>query len=159
MDFSAHLRGDGYVVGDDQNPANTSQSFSGLTGRAIPESEFDWHYPLVNNLSIGRIFLDPTTNFIISPNGGNSFKIPNEDSQEINLSDSNIFDPNRFSGYDRVESGPRINYGLKGGFYSQGEGNITFLAGQNYRTDTSYKYPAFVPDRCRRFPGAWPDRR
>lgn len=143
LDFSTHLRGDAYAVGDNVNPSDTTQDFSGVTGRAIPEAEADWSYPLINDLGVSRFFLEPVTNFIISPNGGNSFKIPNEDSQEVDLSDLNIFDPNRFSGYDRVESGPRVNYGFKGGLYGQDRGNVTFLFGQNYRTDTSYKYPEF----------------
>ena len=40
--------------------------------------------------------------------------IPNEDSQDIEFSDDNLFDDNHFSGYDRVEGGARVNYGVRG---------------------------------------------
>lgn len=36
----------------------------------------------------------------------------NEDSQSLIFDESNVFDHNRFAGYDRLDQGSRINYGL-----------------------------------------------
>ncbi|MFN3510859.1 MAG: LPS-assembly protein LptD, partial [Tsuneonella troitsensis] len=37
---------------------------------------------------------------------------PNEDARAIDLEDSNLFSLNRFPGYDRIEDGPRVTYGV-----------------------------------------------
>jgi LPS-assembly protein len=38
--------------------------------------------------------------------------LPNEDSRAIELEDISLFDLNRFPGYDRVEDGSRLTYGI-----------------------------------------------
>ncbi|MBD3661022.1 MAG: LPS-assembly protein LptD, partial [Arenibacter algicola] len=77
--------------------------------------------------------LEPIAQVVVSPYGGNSFKMPNEDSQDFDFNDTNLFSANRFTGYDRVESGPRANYGVKWGVYGDGGGSTSVLFGQSYR--------------------------
>lgn len=132
FEFNTSLRGDGYFVDDvpeDATNAN-SRKLDGFASRFIPQAELKWSLPMVRK----KMFLEPTAKFIISPYGGNSNKIHNEDSQDIEFSDENLFDANHFTGFDRVESGPRVNYGLRGGIYDAYKGDINFLVGQNYRT-------------------------
>ena len=38
--------------------------------------------------------------------------VPNEDARAIDLEDSNLFALNRFPGYDRVEDGTRVTWGV-----------------------------------------------
>jgi lipopolysaccharide assembly outer membrane protein LptD (OstA) len=47
-------------------------------------------------------------------------------------SDENLFDSNHFTGYDRIESGPRVNYGLRGRVSDTQHGEVSFLMGQSY---------------------------
>ncbi len=70
---------------------------------------------------------------IVSPYGGNPDTIPNEDSQEVEFDDTNLFSSSRFSGLDRVESGPRVNYGVRWAAYGAGGGHTSVLVGQSYR--------------------------
>lgn len=133
---SLGLRTDGYLVENVPNPiapTNKSREFTGATGRIIPELQLGWGYPLINQIENYRIIIEPVTTAIISPYGGNPFKIPNEDSQSLELSDVNLFDNQRYTGHDRVESGPRINYGLRNGIYGSEFGSLHILLGQNYR--------------------------
>ncbi|MDH5187787.1 MAG: LPS-assembly protein LptD, partial [Rhodospirillaceae bacterium] len=39
----------------------------------------------------------------------------------------------RFTGFDKIESGPRINYGVKWGVYGDGGGSTNLMIGQSYR--------------------------
>ncbi len=55
--------------------------------------------------------LSPRVQLVASPDTRN-FDIPNEDARAIDLEDSNLFALNRFPGYDRVEDGVRITYGV-----------------------------------------------
>lgn len=127
------LRGDGYSVDNVPDSNNTNNSLNGFESRVIPEAELKWSLPLLKQASNRQYLLEPITNFIISPNGGNPNKIPNEDSQDIEFSAENLFDSNHFYGYDRIESGPRTNYGLRGGVSDYSKGDVTFLFGQSYR--------------------------
>jgi LPS-assembly protein len=72
----------------------------------------------------------------VSPNGNNTIKIPNEDSQNIDLSDYNLFQENHISGYDILEDGLRVNYGVRGVVSTDLLGDYNFLLGQNYRAKT-----------------------
>ncbi len=135
FELSASLRGDAYQVQDVDDPIDPINDQDGFTGRFIPEGKLSWAFPVVQENVHTRILLEPLADFILSPQGGNPSKIPNEDSQELEISDFNLFSSHRYTGLDRVEGGPRTNYGLRGGIYKQGSAaNVTFLAGQNYRT-------------------------
>ena len=130
--LSASLQGDLYHVnGVDRE--GKSDSFSGFTGRVLPQVALDWRYPFVREE--GRVIqlVEPVASVIASPYGGNSSKIPNEDSLDFEFDDTNLFSTNRFTGLDRVEGGPRINYGLKWGVFGRGGGSTTVLFGQSYR--------------------------
>ena len=130
--LSASLQGDLYHVNGVVREGK-SDTFNGITGRILPQIALDWRYPFVRQESRVFQFVEPVASVIASPYGGNSSKIPNEDSLDFEFDDTNLFSTNRFTGLDRVEGGPRINYGLKWGVFGRGGGNTTFLFGQRYR--------------------------
>jgi len=132
--LSATLRGDVYYVNNVVIPSNApGDTDRGFTGRVRPELTAEWRYPLVAHIGTIRHVLEPIVQVIVAPNGGNPSKIPNEDSQDFEFDHTNLFTNNRFTGLDRVESGPRLNYGLRMGFYGQGGGRTTLLIGQSAR--------------------------
>ncbi|MEE8332481.1 MAG: LPS assembly protein LptD [Alphaproteobacteria bacterium] len=109
----ADLRTDAYWVDDVQEPDRTAGDLSsGLTGRIMPTIGLDWRFPFArSNGSITQI-IEPVAGVILSPNGGNPDKIPNEDSQDFEIDDTNLVSHNRFTGLDRIESGQRVYYGM-----------------------------------------------
>lgn len=130
--LSTSLRGDIYQV-NDLDRGDGEDTYNGVTERLIPEVALNWRYPFVK--SEGRILqiFEPITSFIVSPYGGNPDTIPNEDSREVEFDDTNLFSSSRFSGLDRVESGPRVNYGARWAAYGAGGGYTSVLFGQSYR--------------------------
>jgi LPS-assembly protein len=125
----ASLRGDAYNVSDVAIGTATKNS---TEGRAVPEIMGGWRFPMINYLEDATLLFEPIAEIIASPSGNNPVLIPNEDSQEIELSDVNLFSSNRFTGLDRIEGGVRTNYGVRG---SVGMRKLTvdYLAGQSYR--------------------------
>ena len=111
-------------------------NFSGVTGRVQPQVMLDWRYPFVKRTKDSTHILEPIAQAVYSPNSGNSDKIPNEDSQELEFDDTNLFSANKFSGIDRIEEGPRLNYGLKWSIFLPG-GTGTFLIGQSWRPENN----------------------
>ena len=130
----ASLRGDlyhFYEPVDHTQPLGTMKSDS--AARFVPELAVEWRYPLVSRLGSFRQLIEPIVQGVISPNGGNPAEIPNEDSQDLEFDHTNLFSTNRFTGLDRVETGRRVNYGVRLGFYGPEGGRATASFGQSVR--------------------------
>lgn len=136
----ASIRGDAYNVNDVPDPSDQNQTLDGFAGRAIPEVEVGWSWPLARPAESYNIIVEPVTQLILSPHGNNPSKIPNEDSQEIEISDMNLFSSNHFTGLDLVEGGPRANYGIRSFIDVYEYTRINMLFGQNYRAKKESKF-------------------
>lgn len=128
----ATVRGDGYYVRDVIDPT-TNTTFTGFEGRAIPQVSLEWRLPLSRTGRTATQYLEPIVQGVWSPIGQNSTKISNEDSRDFEFDDTNLFSEQRFTGYDRVEGGARINYGLRWSAYGDTGQSISMLLGQSYR--------------------------
>ena len=140
----ASLRADAYNVADVPLTGRTNR-YAGFQGRAYPLVSMDWRYPMIKSSRDGQQqqVLEPILMGVLSPNGQNPDKIPNEDSRDFEFDDTNLFSANRFTGVDRVESGPRAAYGLKWDYYDQKVGKTSMMIGQAYRF---HKDSQFVPE-------------
>jgi LPS-assembly protein len=130
--FRAGVRGDGYYVRNLFRPTRNDY-FTGTSGRVVPEASLEWRMPFVSDALGFHQLLEPIVMGVISPIGGNKDNIPNEDSLDLEFDDTNLFSTQRFAGYDRVETGPRINYGVHWATYNNSIGTIDALVGQVYR--------------------------
>jgi len=132
--FSTSLRGDLYHA-ESLDRGDSSNLYTGFSGRIRPEVALDWRFPLMREEGKGNVsqLIEPVVSLIATPYGGNSSKIPNEDSQEFELDDTNLFSSNRSTGLDRVDSGPRVSYGVKWGAFGEGGGHSLVFLGQSYR--------------------------
>jgi len=132
------------MIGDFYNTSSLEvsgqESTSDFAYRLMPQVALDWRYPFVRGDGNVYQMFEPIAAVVISPYGGNSSDIPNEDSQNLEFDDTNLFSDNRFSGLDRVEGGPRINYGFKWGAFGKGGGSTSLLLGQSYRYKTDDKF-------------------
>ncbi|GGE06663.1 LPS-assembly protein LptD [Polymorphobacter glacialis] len=84
----------------------------GIQGRIAPVAAVDVEWPFAGPAFGGTQTFTPRVQFVAAPANLNS-GIPNEDSRAIELEDISLFDLNRFPGYDRVEGGTRMTYGLE----------------------------------------------
>lgn len=135
FELSSSLRADAYYVDNSEASFLTAPEVEDdFTFRFIPEVQLSWKYPLIKKTDNSSIFLEPIANVILSPFEDNPNRIPNEDSQDIEFSDENLFDGNHFTGYDRIETGPRVNYGVRGRVDNDEYGSFDFMLGQSYRT-------------------------
>jgi len=140
FNFSANLRGDAYnsqnvVLATAETPTPTEN-----TGRVYPQAELLWRYPWARRGDGYNQTIEPIAALIASTNGGNPARIPAEDSPGFEFDETSLFVPNRFPGYDRVDSGQRVDYGLQGAFYGDGGGSSQFLIGQSYRFQSNGPY-------------------
>ncbi len=107
-------------------------------GRAMPGVGIDWRYPFVAQTGSVTHTFEPIAQVIARPNETEVGHRPNEDAQSLFFDDTNLFEWNKFSGYDRVEGGVRANVGgeytttfQKGGYANAMFGQSIQLAGIN----------------------------
>ena len=136
------VRGD--VYHSDENFLTATATYRGSPGwqaRAVALAAIDVKYPLVGTFLGGTQILTPRIQIVASP-PINNFDIPNEDSRAIELEDTNLFALNRFPGYDRVEGGNRVTYGLDW-LLERPEWRVSSTIGQSYRLTSK---PSIFPD-------------
>ncbi len=108
-----------------------------LTGRAFPQVGLKWSYPWIHPGQTLTPLVEPIVGIYAGPDGGNQRKIPNEDSLSFDYDDSLLFRPDRLAGYDILDTGQRVDYGLKLGLYDNTGGSYRALIGQSYRAETN----------------------
>ncbi len=116
---------------------------SDVAGRFFPQAGIDWRYPLVRHDGATSEVVEPIVGVVVAPPGGNPTDIPNEDSQDFELQDTNIFAANRFGGLDRVEGGQRVYYGMRATVLGPKNASGSLLLGQSYSLQRN---GAFVAD-------------
>ena len=101
----------------------------------------EWQYPFALTNSWGSQTITPIAQFIARPSEVIPRIQPNEDAQSLVFDDTNLFAWNKFSGYDRIEGGTRLNYGAQytANFANGGHANVVAgesiqVAGQNSYT-------------------------
>ena len=129
--FTASLKSDLYYVDDYYNARQ--QNYTGEVGRIFPQAGVEWRLPFVRATESTRQILEPIIVAVIAPNGGNNTKkIPNEDSLNAQLDDTNLLNLDRYAGYDRNDTGSRISYGLNWSAYGNIIGRTSSFFGQSY---------------------------
>ena len=135
------VRGDVYHSG--QNVLTQTVSYRGESGwqaRGVAIAALDIKWPFIGEFMGGSQILTPRVQFVATPDIRN-LEIPNEDARAIDLEDSNLFALNRFPGYDRVEEGARVTYGLDWQASFPGW-RLETTIGQSYRlTDKNTLFP------------------
>lgn len=144
--FTASLQADGYWVNDfdpdDAGNVTPEDGGSELAGRIHPQAALMWRYPWVADVGTWQTVFEPIVQGVLATRDNNPDRIPNEDSQDLEFDDTNLFAMNRFPGVDRVQPGPRVDYGAEWSLLTPDGGSVRFLVGQSYRPfDDKGVYP------------------
>jgi LPS-assembly protein len=113
-------------ISNSSQPAFFAGQQSETTMRAMPGVGLEYRYPFVSTSFLGRQVIEPIAQVIIRPNEYLPKLQPNEDAQSLVFDDTNLFEWNKYSGYDRIEGGGRVNYGLQytADFANGGHANV-----------------------------------
>jgi LPS-assembly protein len=126
---------------------NQQPSYSSInsadTSRAEAYGALFMRWPFVRQAGAqGNQIIEPEVQLVAAPDIGTSenYRIPNEDSLDLEFSDANLFDLNRYPGIDRLEGGDRADYALHAAWYFPSGMLMDGLIGQSYRLhkDTDY---------------------
>jgi LPS-assembly protein len=107
-------------------------------GQALPGAGAEWRYPILARSFFGDIVFEPIAQLVARPNETSIPSLVNIDAQSLVFDDSTLFEWSKFSGYDRFETGVRLNYGGQatmslpnGGFINTMIGQSSQIAGTN----------------------------
>jgi LPS-assembly protein len=157
----ARLRGD--VYGVDQ-PAElqltgsddilTEDPEDGAIWRGNAVAGLEYRYPFVTSTGAVTHTIEPIGQIIARPDtAGDQQEIPNEDALSLVFDDTLLFDIDKFSGYDRIETGTRVNYGfgytaqlVTGAYLRAVAGQSYQIAGQNEFDTAFYQTSGLATD-------------
>ncbi len=129
------------VVSNGSQTAFFDGASSGSAARAMPGVGLEYRYPFVSSSFLGQQTFEPIAQLIVRPNEVVPKLQPNEDAQSLVFDETNLFAWDKYSGYDRIEGGTRLNYGTEytANFANGGHANVVGgesiqLAGQNSYT-------------------------
>lgn len=138
------LRTDGYWVRQNSPYEATRQdpNLDRTVGRFVPSIHNVVSYPLIRPSNTVTTLVEPKVALTVAPNSTSNDRIPNEDSRDVQMDISNLFDDNRFPGTDQIENGSHMAYGVKmGGYHNNGNSGFLTL-GQSYRLNNNSPFPS-----------------
>ncbi|HTO32554.1 MAG TPA: LPS-assembly protein LptD [Pararhizobium sp.] len=100
--------------------------------RSMLTAGIDARYPILLTTEYSSHILEPIAQVFTRPDEDYAGALPNEDAQSFVFDATNLFDRDKFSGYDRIEGGTRANLGIR---YTGALGNgysLRAVAGQSF---------------------------
>ena len=138
-----NVRGDVYSwtdARDPNNPANLIEDDTIIRGTG--QAGMLYSFPFVAHSGWASHVFEPTAQVIVRPNRIDQRRTPDEDARSLVFDDTLLFDIDRFSGYDRLETGTRANVGIQytlqgnNGLYARAVfGQSLHLSGDNAFAD------------------------
>jgi len=124
-------RGDVYQITGLSDPLNPTGPTDETVTRATGTAGLQYEYPLVAHADWGSQVIEPIGQILYRPNTVQQGVIPNEDAQSLVFDDTLLFDLDKFSGYDKIETGTRANVGLQYTAQANNGGHIRAVAGES----------------------------
>lgn len=133
FEASANVQSDIYNLEDNSNKYTTpSTNYRTAVTNFRPEAALNWSLPVARNFKKSTLVIEPMANFVMSGYQNNFNLIPDQDSNNNELTQNNLFLNDRFFGYDRNEAGKRYSYGMKSSLFNS-LGQFSFGLGQSVR--------------------------
>jgi LPS-assembly protein len=108
--------------------------------RGLVQAGANVSWPFIRDFGGASVILEPMAQIVVAPLLGINPYIPNEDSVSFEYDETNLFALNRFPGSDLVESGQRLNLGVRATADWGGGHEISFIVGRTFRAQPD---PAF----------------
>ena len=138
------VRADLYSIGD-------LPPMLGLEDEAISRGRatagLDISYPLFRRVGTDAdLILEPMAQLSASTTSDLDQRIPNEDSQTLELDESSLFRIDRFPGYDLYEGGLRLTIGARATLRWDAGRRASLFVGRSYRADGEAAFLTPLPD-------------
>ena len=129
----ANLRGDVYKYRNFVDPVTGNEVDDDTVVRGIATGGLTVTYPWVARSDWASHVIEPIGQIIARKDNITQERLPNEDAKSLIFDDTTLFEIDKFSGYDRIETGTRANVGVQYTFQSNYGGHARILAGQSFQ--------------------------
>ena len=109
---SLSVRGDA-IYASGETAAGSPMVDQGTHTRFMPTAALEARYPILATTEYSSHVFEPIAQILLRPDLAYTGIAPNEDAQSLVFDATNLFSHDKFSGYDRIESGVRANVGLR----------------------------------------------
>lgn len=148
----ASVRGDVYAVDVDDPFVSAGLSNAQVLGQFLPEGEnsylrgmaavgLEYRYPILVTGDWGYQVFEPIGQIYARPDAQHNADIPNNDALSFVFDDTNLFEVDKFSGYDRMDGGTRANVGIKYTAHTNNGMQVGAVFGQSYHLAGENPYP------------------
>jgi LPS-assembly protein len=127
----AYVQLDGSVISPDDPDAGLTDDDA--VARAMPAIGVDYEWPILATLGSSVHTFGPRAQLIVRPDEQYAGELPNEDAQSLVFDDTNLFEFDKFSGYDRQEGGTRANLGFTYQGLLPNGASIDAIVGQSFQ--------------------------
>lgn len=143
------LRGDIYQLNDYYDPESQVLRDDDTVARGVATAGATVSYPWVANTASASHVIEPIGQIVTRQASVTQDRLPNEDAKSLVFDDTNLFDADKFSGHDRIETGTRANVGVQYTFQANNGGYARILAGQSFHLsgDNPYDDAGFDADK------------
>ncbi len=128
------VRGDAFQL-DVNNPAHAYDGnfhSDNSATRSMLTAGLEARYPIVFSTDNSSHIFEPIGQIYARPNEPLAGALPNEDAQSFVFDATNLFERDKFSGFDRVEGGTRANIGLRYTGTLESGYTLRSIAGQSF---------------------------
>ena len=107
----------------------------------------DIRYPLIRSFAgSGDLIVEPRAQLSVSTASDLDPRIPNEDSQTLELDEASLFHIDRYPGHDLYEGGTRLTLGTRATWRWDTEREVSVFLGRSWRDDEEPGLLALVPN-------------
>jgi LPS-assembly protein len=144
----ANARGDVFSVKDAIDPVSGLVINDETGSRGVASAGLLVAYPWIANTASASHVIEPIGQIIGRTARVDQRRAPDEDAKSLVFDDTNLFDLDKMSGWDRIETGTRANVGMQYTFQNRSGGTARLLAGQSYHLsgDNIYNSPGTLSD-------------
>ncbi|MET3613089.1 LPS-assembly protein [Rhizobium aquaticum] len=131
-------RADAFQIGM-KAPSSATYTYAGsfysgvAATRSMITAGTEVSYPFLITMPGSQHIIEPVGQIFIRPDEQMAGRLPNEDSQSFVFDATNLFDRDKFAGYDRIEGGTRANLGIRyKGTFDSGY-SVNAIAGESFQ--------------------------
>ncbi len=114
----ANVRGDVLQYKDTRDPVTGLAAPDDTQYRGVATAGLTYAYPFVAITPTASHTIEPVVQVVTRQMSGNvdQRRLPNEDAKSVVLDDTSLFFETKSTGFDRIDTGTRVNYGTKYSF-------------------------------------------
>ena len=133
---------------DAATPTRSRPFPNDTVARGVAAAGMLYSYPFVAHTGGGSHVIEPTAQIIARQNKSDQRRLPDEDAKSLVFDDTLLFDVDKFSGYDRFETGTRANVGVQYTFQANNGVYARAVLGQSIQVagDNAYVDPGLRSD-------------